>query len=700
MLRVFNCLTQQHDYHYVLFAALVCIAGAWVTLQLYAKAQQAAANQKLSWVFLTAVAAGSTIWTTHFIAMLGFDPLIPHGYEPFLTLLSWLAAVAGSFIAFLIAIAKFRNAAVLAGGVFGAGVGLMHYTGMNALLIPGKIQWDEPLVTSSVLIGISLGAVALYLAAQQGGLRLRATATALLTLAVVGLHFTAMGAIDIVPDPTIPVPERLIDKSSLAIGIMAIMGIVIGTIVTAHSIDRRSQNSALAQFRHLALHDPLTGLPNRAKSSDVIARWLEEAAETNERVAVIGMDLNRFKEINDVYGHNTGDELLVVVSQRLANALAPGESIARIGGDEFLAVKKVGGGEVKAEAAAVEFASRLAATVSTPVQLADRIIAVGASCGIAIFPEDGATPADLTLRADLAMYRAKQMEANQVCRYQGTTDERTRHRSELALELQEAVNKNELELYYQPQINMEARQLVGLEALLRWRHPEKGLVEATEFVPILEETGLIIAVGQWVLETACRQAAQWPGKLSVAVNVSPVQCNRSDFVKTVEQCLRRTGLAPSRLELEVTESMLIGNIERAVQVLRRLKGLGVRIAMDDFGVGYSSLSTLLAFPFDKLKIDQSFTRSLDRNEQAASIVRAVIGLSKSLNMPVLAEGVENRRQFAFLRGEHCEQAQGFDIGRPMPEHAVARYLKRYYQVRAEDEKEDGSPGPRTAVARS
>lgn len=682
MTRVLDCLTQQHDYNYVLFAAIICIAGAWTTLQLFFKTQQSPADQKLGWVFLTAVVGGSTIWTTHFLGMLGYDPLLPHGYAPFLTLLSWLAAVAACVVAFTIAITRYRGAALIAGALFGAGIGIMHYTGMNALLIPGTIQWDVSIIIASIVIGVGFGAAALHVAARHTGLKARVIATALFTLAVVGMHFTGMGAIRIIPDPTIAVPESLIDKSSLAIGIMAIMGIVVGSIVTAQALDRRSHNSALAQFRHLAMHDALTGLPNRAQASNVIVQWMTEAAATNERVAITGMDLNRFKEINDVYGHNAGDELLMVVSQRLANVLAPGEFIARIGGDEFLAAKKLAGGAKGCEATAFEFASKLAATVSNPVQLADRVMAVGASCGIAIFPEDGTSADDLTLRADLAMYRAKESKSNEICRYHETMDERSRGRSELALELQDAINRNELELYYQPQINMESGELVGFESLLRWRRPNGRLAAPSEFIPILEETGLIVPAGEWVLETACRQAARWPSDLSVAVNVSPVQCNRSDLLTTVADCLRKTGLAPSRLELEVTETMLIGNLEHAVRVLRQLKALGVRIAMDDFGVGYSSLSTLLAFPFDKLKIDRSFTSALDSNEHAATIVRAVIGLSRSLKMPVLAEGVENRKQFAFLRNEKCEQAQGFDIGKPMPEHAIERYLKRFYEVRA------------------
>jgi EAL domain-containing protein (putative c-di-GMP-specific phosphodiesterase class I) len=274
------------------------------------------------------------------------------------------------------------------------------------------------------------------------------------------------------------------------------------------------------------------------------------------------------------------------------------------------------------------------------------------------------------------MYRAKGMKADSVCRYSAEMDEQARDRGELSLALRGAMEKNELVLYYQPQMIVATGTIVGFEALLRWKHPQRGLVPPGDFIPIVEETGMIVPIGAWVLETACRQAKQWPGELSVAVNVSPTQFNRSDFAKTVHECLIRTGLKPCRLELEITENILIEDFEHAVHILRQLKALGVRIAMDDFGTGYSSLSTLQAFPFDKLKIDRSVTLNLDSNDQAAKIMRAVIGLSKSLNIPVLAEGVENARHVAFLRREQCDEVQGFAIGEPMPAHAVAGYLER------------------------
>jgi diguanylate cyclase (GGDEF)-like protein len=672
MLKVLECLTQQHDHRFVALAAIVCVAGCWFTLRLYSRTRRSSNDEKLGWIFLSAVAAGSAVWTTHFIAMLGFTPTVPYGYQPFLTLLSWFVAVAAAAVAFWIAVSKSKWAAIAGGAAFGAGVGTMHYIGMMALLIPGVVHWDPIVISASVAMSMTLGAAALYLVPQQMTFKATAIATLVLTLSIVALHFTGMGAITIIPDPTITVPQWHFEKSYLALAILAVMLIVIGTVVAAQAIDWHSERSALAQYRHLALHDVLTALPNRSRAAEVMTSWLREAEATGQHVAVIGIDLDRFKDVNDVYGHSIGDELLKSLAERLATRLGDDEFIARIGGDEFLAAKVTGRA---GESAAFEFARKIIATLSMPVHYDDRILTVGASCGVAIYPEDGKTTDDLILRADLAMYRAKSMKEAGVCRYSAEMDEQARYRGELSLALRGAIGKNELVLHYQPQITVATGAVVGFEALLRWKHPQRGLVPPDEFIPIVEETGMIVPIGEWVLETACRQAAQWAGDLSVAVNVSPTQLNRSNFAKTVDECLMRTGLKPCRLELEITESILIEDFEHAVHVLRQLKALGVRIAMDDFGTGYSSLSTLQAIPFDKLKIDRSVTCNLDKNDQAATIVRAVIGLSKSLNIPVLAEGVESSRHIAFLRREQCDEAQGFAIGKPIPAQAIAGYLE-------------------------
>lgn len=670
MLRVLTCLTQEHDFRLVFLAALVCVAGCWIAVQLFVRTRRAADNQKLGWMFLTGVAAGSAVWTTHFLAMLGFDPAIMHGYDPMWTLVSWFLAIFTSTAGFGLAASNIRYGAELGGAAFGAGVGAMHYAGMNALIVPGMLQWDASLIAWSILFGTVFAAAALHALPRPSTIRSRSLAVALLTLAIVSLHFTGMGAVTIVPDPSIPVTISSLDKNVLALGVTATMVVVVGTGIAAYTIDRKSEDAALAQYRHLAFHDTLTSLPNRSKASEVVAEWLEKARISDKKVVVVGIDLNRFKDVNDVYGHSVGDELLRTLGEKLGLRLENHEMVARIGGDEFLAVKLTQGGEAEAFA----FARRLIATISEPIEYSDRILNVGASCGVAIYPDDGVTTDDLILRADLAMYRAKNLKLENICRYSAEMDEQMRHRSELSLALREAAGRDELVLYYQPQTNIVTGELTGFEALLRWNHPERGIVQPSEFIPIIEETGLILPIGEWVLRTACEQAAKWPREHSIAVNVSPAQFSQSDFARTVHECLLSTGLKPSRLELEITETMLIDDFERTIFTLRQLKTLGVRIAMDDFGTGYSSLSTLQSFPFDKLKIDRSFTQKLDSSEQSAMIVRAVIGLARNLKIPVLAEGVESVKHIDFLKSENCDEMQGFLISHPLPEAAIQGFM--------------------------
>lgn len=389
MLRVFTCLTQDHDYRLVLLAALVCIAGCWIAVQLFARTRRAAANQKLGWLFLTGVAAGSGVWTTHFLAMLGFEPGIMHGYDPMWTLLSWFVAITTSTASFALATSGLRNSAELGGAAFGAGVGAMHYTGMNAMVLPGTLQWDAGLIAWSVLFGMVFSAAALHVVPRAPGVRSRTCGVALLTLAIVSLHFTGMGAATVIPDPMIPISLVSLNKEVLALGVTATMVVIVGTGVAAYTLDRKSEDAALAQYRHLAFHDTLTSLPNRSKASEVVSEWLEKARQTRKKVIVVGIDLNRFKDVNDVYGHSVGDELLKALGERLGEKLEAQEMVARIGGDEFLAVKLGEGSEREA----FDFARRLAATISGPIEHDDRILTVGASCGIAVYPDDGATTA-------------------------------------------------------------------------------------------------------------------------------------------------------------------------------------------------------------------------------------------------------------------------------------------------------------------
>jgi diguanylate cyclase (GGDEF)-like protein/PAS domain S-box-containing protein len=422
--------------------------------------------------------------------------------------------------------------------------------------------------------------------------------------------------------------------------------------------DVTEHRRAEARAARLTYHDPLTDLPNRAAFTEYFSSMLERAATECKHFAVLCLDLDRFKEINDVFGHAVGDGLLRAVGQRLA-AAAKGAFLARHGGDEFVLI--VDDDELLASLAA----ERLQAAVADEFEVDGHQLGVGLSVGIALYPADGADATSLIGNADAALYRAKVEGGGSVRFFEADMDKRVRERRALMHELRTAIDRSELVLHYQPQARIGGEP-IGFEALIRWQHPTRGLIAPGTFIPLAEECGLILSIGEWTLRESCREAASWLYPLNVAVNLSPIQFKHGDLPGLVHLVLLETGLEPHRLELEITEGVLIDDLSRALMILRRLKLLGVRIAMDDFGIGYSSLSNLQAFPFDKIKIDRSFVSNLDRNAQSATIVRAVIGLGRGLGLPILAEGVETKEQLAFLRSEACDEIQGYLIGKPLP----------------------------------
>ncbi len=424
--------------------------------------------------------------------------------------------------------------------------------------------------------------------------------------------------------------------------------------------DRTLRKRAEAQIARLVHHDLLTNLPNRAAFTACIDATIETAAKDNRSFALMCLDFDRFKEVNDVYGHAAGDEFLRQVSKRLQSAVG-GAFIARLGGDEFVVIATDG----DQPAAAEDMADRMLAAVNQETIIDGQSVRVGLSIGIAIFPVDGKDTTTLIGNADAALDRAKAEGRGTFRFFEADMDQRLRERRAIQQELRTAVERNELRLYYQPQARIGG-EIIGFEALVRWQHPQRGLVPPGTFIPLAEESGFIVPMGEWIMREACRQAASWPNPLQVAINLSPVQFRHGDLPGLVHSVLLETGLPPSRLELEITEGVLIDDFSHAVSVLRRLKTLGVRIAMDDFGTGYSSLSYLQAFPFDKIKIDRAFISNVERNQQSATIIRAVIGLARGLQLPVLAEGVETKEQLAFLAKESCDEVQGYLIGRPLP----------------------------------
>src|SRR6266403_11136 len=425
--------------------------------------------------------------------------------------------------------------------------------------------------------------------------------------------------------------------------------------------DRRQTESRMA---HMAYHDGLTDLPNRAAFLQALAQLIEACAGTDEEFAVLCIDLDGLKEINDVFGHAMGDKVLIEVASRLQDS-ARGGVVARLSGDEFGLI--IDGTQ---PGAGIALAEQVAVALAKEFLIDGKAVRTGCTTGISVFPHNGSDAAALLANAGAALFRAKAKSRGTINVFEPEMDQHIRDRRVLHQDLSVAIKNGELSLYYQPQASsgptVATSEVIGFEALARWLHPVRGFVSPVDFIPLAEESGLIVEMGEWILREACREAASWPVPLQVAVNLSPAQFMHGDVVSLVHSILLETGLAPDRLELEITEGVLIEDFDRGVALLRRLKALGVRISMDDFGSGYSSLSYLQAFPFDKIKIDRAFVMNLGRNPQSAAIVRAVIDLGHGLEMSIVAEGVETQEQLGFLAEEGCDAVQGYFLGKPAP----------------------------------
>jgi diguanylate cyclase (GGDEF)-like protein len=434
---------------------------------------------------------------------------------------------------------------------------------------------------------------------------------------------------------------------------------------------RRTANTIAStenRLRHLAMHDPLCGLPNRIYFSERLEGVISEVREGGPTAAIFYIDLDHFKDVNDVLGHPVGDELIEAVALRLRRLARENDLVARLGGDEFAVIRFTAPKGPALDAVA----DRMIAALCAPFTIAEQSIGIGASIGIAVIDRQAVGAADIMRHADMALYRAKNEGRNRACIYDAAMDADLLYRKAMQDDLREAIASDGLRLEYQPVVNAAGEKVVGVEALARWRHPVRGEVPPNEFIPIAEHSGLIIDLGEWVLRRACLDGKAWP-HLTMAVNVSPLQFRRADFVEVVERTLAETGFDASRLELEVTESTLIGNVESAQAAMNRLKALGVKLALDDFGTGYSSLQYLRRYPFDRLKIDHSFVRSIENAAEAAAIVHAVVSLGRGLGMKVTAEGVETAEQHLFLRAAGVHAMQGYRFGRPVPAEEVAGF---------------------------
>ncbi|MBV8193382.1 MAG: EAL domain-containing protein [Alphaproteobacteria bacterium] len=620
--------------------------------------------QRFGWIFLTAIAAGATIWCTHFVAMLGYEVDVPVHLDPVLTIVSLIVAIVGMSIGLAVGLWGAGALYPLIGGALAGGaISAMHYTGMAAFRVDGLVEWRIPYVVASVLcsIAFSAAAFAALCSARLSGRRRLWLGAGLFATAIVTLHFVAMTALRIAPLSLSDKP--LTSEGMRALGLAtALVGlIVIAAGIAAALIDRHTRSDAMQRLRHMAMNDALTGLPNRSSFQAELQRQVDVARTAGTKLAVVAIDLDRFKEINDVHGHKAGDDVLVMLADRMRDQLQGEEVVARLGGDEFVALTRF---QERGDLA--KFAARLDAALKAPVSFGTMSARVGAGIGVAVFPDHAESVEALVNNADLAMYRAKHEGSFEPRFYDASLDEIVRERRELANDLRRAIEEDQLALHYQVQTSITTREVTGYEALLRWHHPLRGNIPPEVFIPVAEESGLILPLGEWVLRQACRDATTWPNQSKVSVNVSPLQLAHADLPGLFRQVLGETGLPARRLEIELTETAFVTDRVRALHILQQIKALGVGVALDDFGTGFSSLETLRVFPFDKIKLDRFFISGLADSPQAIAIVRAVLALGKSLAIPVLAEGIETDEQLEVLRREGCDEAQGFLLGRPAP----------------------------------
>ena len=790
MYQVLFCLTDQHDWRLVALGGAVCLLASAAAISLFHRARAARGGARLVWITLDAIVAGCGIWATHFIAMQAYGPGAGGAYNIPVTVLSLIFAIAVTFIGISISVSTTRGVLVAAGGaVVGAGVAAMHYTGMMAFEIPAHVGWTTATVTVSILLGIVFGSCALFVAGRGDGLSNALAATILLTIAIVSHHFTAMGALELTPDPAIAISGLSIPPASMSFLTASAAVAIIAIALVAALLDRRAKGElgrqqivldtalenmsqglcmfdatgkimlfneryaamlgrtgmaltgrllvdvireeqaagqwkgdadeffarlvadardgrtttdvvtrfdrsirvvnqpmqgggwvatfeditewleAQAKISHMARHDALTNLPNRVLFHEQLEQGLRLAG-ANDQLAVLCLDLDHFKDINDSLGHPIGDALLKEVGRRLKATVGDHDTVARLGGDEF-AVVQIGRSE---EAAARALAGRLVEVISAPYEIDDHQIVIGVSIGISLSPQDGSDPDELLKNADLALYRAKADGRGTYRFFETGMDARAQARRLLEMDLRAALQRNEFQPYYQPIRDVASDRVVAFEALLRWNHPQRGLISPLNFIPLAEETGLIIQLGELVLKAACADATTWPADIGVAVNLSPVQFRNPNLIASVTEALEHSGLASGRLELEITESVLLQNSEATLTTLHELRAMGVRISLDDFGTGYSSLSYLRSFPFDKIKIDRSFVSELATRQDSVAIIRAVTGLGRSLGIVTTAEGVENDAQLELLRREGCTQAQGYLFSHPRPASDVAMML--------------------------
>ena len=654
--------TQSLVYHFILMlvAGSVCLLGSWVGMRHFARARATEGSIRRGWLFMASVGTGVALWASTLLSIMALAPSLRSGFEPVTIAAALVIAILSCLAGFELGRRHFTLAPEAGGLVMGAGIVGVHFLGLDAWHVAGTITWNRSGIALTLLLGLVLGALAVNRANRPVTRWCRHGAALSLALLIGALHFALAATATLTPDASVALSSDLVPSGMLGVAAIGAVLLVMGSGFSTYLIDLRARTDSADRIHQLSFNDTMTGLPNRIAFNERLGFDAAEAHEKALGLGVLAIDLDGFKDINDVFGHGAGDLLLIQVADRMRKVLRPGEFLARQSGDEFLGLQMSG----DHPQAAQTFAERISDVFVKPFQIGDQAVPLTASIGYSIFPIDTPERDQVLSNAKLAMHRGKSKQRGTIAQYRAEMDDQARTRRVLARDLQYAVDRGELLLHYQLQASLQDGAISGAEALMRWRHPQHGLISPAEFIPLAEETEAIIAMGEWALRTACRDAADGRIPGSVAVNLSPVQFRRENLAETIYAILLETGLSPRRLEVEVTESTVMSDQSLALHILRKLKAMGISVAVDDFGTGYSSLATLHAFPFDKIKLDQSFVKRLP-NDAAAAIVRTVLALGRSLGRPILAEGIETEAQWRFLADEGCASGQGYLLARPV-----------------------------------
>ncbi|WP_339444163.1 putative bifunctional diguanylate cyclase/phosphodiesterase [Pseudomonas hunanensis] len=675
-------LTGSYSSSLVLISLCVAILASYTALDLTGRIATAKGRAAYLWMGGGALAMGIGVWSMHFIGMLAFSLPIDLGYDLALTAFSLLIAVLSSGFALWLVSQPSLPALQLGFGalIMGSGIACMHYTGMAALrMLPG-IDYDPTLFGASLLIAVGASAAALWIAFRLRThtpyvRQIRGLAAVVMGFAIVGMHYTGMAAANF--------PEGsfcgalggglqgdslvyLVLITTLAVLAVALLTSVLDARLEARTAElARSLTLANQELTQLALHDTLTGLPNRTLLADRIEQAIAKVAEQGGCFALMFIDLDGFKPVNDAFGHHIGDLLLKAVAARLRGHLHSQDTLARIGGDEFVLLV-----ELQEPNDAMDVAVKQVNLVSRPFRVAEHDLQLSASLGIVLYPGNGQDQHELLRNADAAMYHAKSAGKNGYSFFDVSMNSNARQQLQLLQDLRLALEQRQFRLHYQPKFDAQACQPIGAEALLRWEHPQQGLLLPDRFIGLAEKTGLIIPIGEWVLIEACRQMRQWLDQghhgWRMAVNLSAIQFCHAGLVDSVARALQQNGLPANCLTLEITETTAMHDADASLTVLQRLSDMGVDLSIDDFGTGYSSLMYLKRLPANELKIDRGFVRDLEQDSDDAAIVSAIVALGQALGLRIVAEGVETDKQQDFLTRLGCDSLQGYLLGQPVP----------------------------------